>query len=79
MATVILSYLICFSLGACLGFLGAGFCAAASDKAQHRLNANATPMGRARESSKARLASASVFEGKKSLARFRTSEREVRC
>jgi hypothetical protein len=41
MAMVILSYVICLSLGACIGLLGAGFCAAASDKAQHRSNANA--------------------------------------
>jgi hypothetical protein len=32
MAMVILSYVICLSLGASIGLLGAGFCAAASDK-----------------------------------------------
>jgi hypothetical protein len=31
MAMVILSYALCLSLGASIGFLGAGFCAAASD------------------------------------------------
>jgi hypothetical protein len=33
MAMVILSYGICLSLGTCVGFIGAGFCASASDKA----------------------------------------------
>ena len=33
MAIVILSYGICLSLGACIGFLGAGFRASVSDKA----------------------------------------------
>ena len=33
MAMVILSYGICLSLGACVGFFEAGFCASASDKA----------------------------------------------
>ena len=33
MAMVILGYGICLSLGACVGFLGAGICARASDKA----------------------------------------------
>jgi hypothetical protein len=35
MAMVILSYALCLSLGAFIGFLCAGLCAAASDKAQH--------------------------------------------
>ena len=35
MAMVILSYALCLSLGASIGFLCAGLCAAASDKAQH--------------------------------------------
>jgi hypothetical protein len=33
MAMVILSYVACLALGASVGLLGAGFCAAASDKA----------------------------------------------
>ena len=70
MAMVILSYGVCLSLGACLGFLGAGLCATASDKAQRRLNAKAAPMGRGWESSKAMSASGSFFEGKKPLARL---------
>jgi hypothetical protein len=65
---VILSCAVCLSLGACLGFLGAGLCATASDKPQRRLNAKATPMGEGWESSKAASASGSLFEGKKSLA-----------
>ena len=32
MAMVILGCAVCLSLGACLGFLGAGLCAAASNK-----------------------------------------------
>jgi hypothetical protein len=60
---VILSCAVCLSLGACLGFLGAGLCATASDKRQRRLNAKATPMGRGWESSKATSASGSFFEG----------------
>jgi hypothetical protein len=35
MAMVILSYALCLSLGASIGFLCAGLCAAASDKAEH--------------------------------------------
>ena len=41
---VILGFVLCLSLGACLGFLGAGLCAIASDKPQRRLNAKVTPM-----------------------------------
>jgi hypothetical protein len=67
---VILSCAVCLSLGACLGFLGAGLCATASDKPQCGLNAKATPMGRGWESSKAMSASGSFFEGKKPLARL---------
>jgi hypothetical protein len=32
MTAAILGGVVCFSLGACIGLLGAGFCAAASDK-----------------------------------------------
>ena len=32
MAIVILSYALCFSFGACIGFMVAGICASASDK-----------------------------------------------
>ena len=32
MTTAILGFVLCFSLGACVGMLGAGFCAAASNK-----------------------------------------------
>jgi hypothetical protein len=67
---VILSCAVCLSLGACLGFLGAGLCATASDKPQRRLNANATPMGRGWENSKASPAIGSFFEGEKSLSSF---------
>ena len=34
-AMVILSYALCLSFGACIGFLCSGLCVAASDKAQH--------------------------------------------
>jgi ABC-type xylose transport system permease subunit len=54
MVMVILSCGICLSLGACIGFVGAGLCAAASDNTQHRLDAEVKPIGTARESSKAR-------------------------
>ena len=67
---VILSCAVCLSLGACLGFLGASLCAAASDKPQSRLNAKATPMGGGWESGKASSASGSFFEGEKSLSSF---------
>ena len=70
LAMVILSYVICLSLGACLGFVGAGFCTAASDKPQRRLNANATPVGRGWENNKALSASGLFFEGKKSPSSF---------
>jgi hypothetical protein len=60
---VILSCTVCLSLGACLGFLGAAFCAVASDKPQRRLNANATPAGRGWENNKALSASGLFFEG----------------
>jgi hypothetical protein len=30
--TAILGFVLCFSLGGCIGLLGAGLCAAASDK-----------------------------------------------
>jgi hypothetical protein len=70
MAMVILSYVICLSLGACLGFLGAGLCAAASDKPQRRSNANATPVGRGWENNKALSARGLFFEGEKSPSSF---------
>ena len=38
MGTVILGYIICLSFGAFVGLLGAGLCAAASDKPDNRLN-----------------------------------------
>ena len=38
MSTVILGYIICLSLGAFVGLLAAGLCAAASDKPDYRLN-----------------------------------------
>jgi hypothetical protein len=71
MVMVILSCGICLSLGACIGFVGAGLCAAASDNTQHRLDAEVKPIGTARESSKARSASGSFFEDEKSLASFK--------
>jgi hypothetical protein len=58
---VIISCAVCLSLGACLGFLGVGLCAIASDKHRRRLNAEATPMDRGWESNKATLASSSFF------------------
>ena len=70
MAMVILSDLICLSLGACIGLLGACFCAAASDKPQRRLNAKTPPMDCDWESNKATLASVSFFAGENSLSRF---------
>jgi hypothetical protein len=66
---VILSCAVCLSLGACLGLLGAGLCAVASDKHQRRLNANATPVA-SWESDKATLAPDWFFEGKNSSSRF---------
>ena len=47
MAMVILSCALRLLFGACIGFICAGLCAAASDKTQRRLNSDATPMGRA--------------------------------
>ena len=38
MGTVILGYIICLSLGAFVGLLAAGLCAASSDKPDYRLN-----------------------------------------
>jgi hypothetical protein len=38
MGTVILGYMICLSLGAFVGLLAAGLCAASSDKPDYRLN-----------------------------------------
>ena len=70
MAMVILSYLICFSLGACIGLVGAGFCAAASDKPRRRLNAVTPPMDCGWESNEATLASVSFFAGENSPSRF---------
>jgi hypothetical protein len=70
MAMVFLSCTVCLSLGACLGFLGAAFCAVASDKPQRRLNANATPVGRGWENNKALSASGLFFEGEKSPSNF---------
>jgi hypothetical protein len=71
MAMVILSCVICLSLGASIGLLGAGFCAAASDKPQRRLDAKATPTERTGwESDKATLASGFFFEGENSRSNF---------
>jgi hypothetical protein len=69
MVMVILSCGICLSLGACIGFVGAGLCAAASDNTQHRLDAGVKPIGTPREST--RSASGSFFEDEKSLASFK--------
>ena len=65
---VIISCAVCLSLGACLGFLGAGLCAAASNKPQRRLK-KATPTDRGWESKEATLASVSFFAGESSLSR----------
>jgi len=70
MAMVILSYVVCLSLGASIGLLGAGLCATASDKHKRRLNAKATPMDRGWESNEATLASGMFLEGENSLSRF---------
>ena len=70
MVMVILSYVICLSLGASIGLLGAGFCAAASDKPQRRLNTKATPMDCGWESNEATLASVSLFASENSLSRL---------
>ena len=68
---VIISCAVCLSLGACIGLLGAGFCAAASDKPQRRLNAKTTPMDRGWETNEATLASGSFFACENSLSSFK--------
>jgi hypothetical protein len=50
--------------------LGAGFCAAASDKPQRRLNAETPPMDCDWESNEATLARVSFFAGQNSPSRF---------
>jgi hypothetical protein len=67
---VIISCAVCLSLGACLGFLGAGLCAAASDKPQRRMKAKATPMGRSWEQQSKVSERDLSFEGEKSLSSF---------
>jgi hypothetical protein len=74
MGMVILSYAACLALGACIGLVGAGFCAAASDKPQRRLNAEMPPMDCDWESNEATLASVSFFAGENSLSRFEQVE-----
>ena len=69
MVMVILSCGICLSLGACIGFIGAGLCAAASDRTQRRLNSEAMLIGTAPESSEATSESGLFFEDGKSLAK----------
>jgi hypothetical protein len=68
MVMVILSCGISLSLGACIGFIGAGLCAAASDKTRRRLNSEAMLIGTPPESSEATSASGLFFEDGKSLA-----------
>jgi len=70
MAMVILSYVDCLALGASVGLLGAGFCAAASGKRQRRLNVETPPMDCDWESNETTLASVSFFAGENSLSRF---------
>jgi hypothetical protein len=70
MAMFILSHLICLSLGACIGLVGAGLCAVGSDKSLRRLNATAPPMDCDWESNEATLASVPFFAGENCLSRF---------
>ena len=72
MGTVILSCAVCLSLGACLGYFGAGLCAAASDKPQGRLierkgDADGQRLGESQRSVSERL----FLEGEKSLSSFK--------
>jgi hypothetical protein len=58
---VIISCAVCLSLGACVGFLGVGLCAIASDKPPRRLNAKAPPMDRGLGEQEGTLQRGSLF------------------